>query len=268
MRASREPKLSTEKSPSDKPARQPSRNADYRWAKFDSEAYFQHYYGEPHPDDDRVISLAVAAMKSAPPLGGELDVVDVGTGPNLFPLFCTLPRARRLTAWEYAESNVAWLEAELKRQDTRPQWRHFWQVAREAYAPDFTLPEDPIPLLREKCTIARGSVFDLPERQWQAATMFFCAESITEQQDEFEAACRAYARCVKRGGVLAAAFLARSSGYAVKEARYPALSLSAEKILNVFAPHADSLDAELVGIVPREIRSGYTGLVFMTGRAR
>ena len=186
MSASPEPKLSTEKPPTDKPARQPSRNADYRWAEFNSEAYFQHYYGEPHPDDDRVISLAVAAMKSAPPLGAELDVVDVGTGPNLFPLFCTLPRARRLTAWEYAESNVAWLEAELRRRETRWQWRHFWNVTRAAYAPEYRLPEDPTPLLQEKCTIARGSVFELPERRWDAATMFFCAKSITESRDEFE----------------------------------------------------------------------------------
>jgi SAM-dependent methyltransferase len=260
--------LSTKTPSPDQPARPPSRNADYRWAEFDSEAYFQHYYGDPHPDDDCVIRLAVAAVKSAPPPGGEIDVVDVGTGPNLFPLFCTLPRARRLTAWEYAESNVAWLEAELRRSDTRPQWRHFWQVAREAYAPDFELPDDPIPLLREKCTITRGSVFDLPERSWDAATMFFCAESITESRDEFEAACRSYARCVKPGGLLAAAFLVRSAGYVVAERPFPVLHLSAEAIEQTFARHADILNAEQVGIVEREIRSGYSGFVFITGRAR
>ena len=36
-------------------------NADYQWGQFDPEAYFQHYYGEPHPDDERVIRCAVAA---------------------------------------------------------------------------------------------------------------------------------------------------------------------------------------------------------------
>ena len=85
-------------------------NADYRWDQFDPEAYFQHYYGEPHPDDERMIRCAVAAMKQAPPIGAELDVVDVGTGPSLIPFLCALPRARQLTAWEYAESNIAWLE--------------------------------------------------------------------------------------------------------------------------------------------------------------
>ena len=62
--------------------------------EFNSEAYFQHYYGEPHPDDERVIRCAVEAMKPAPPIGAELDVVDVGTGPKLLLPFCALPRAR------------------------------------------------------------------------------------------------------------------------------------------------------------------------------
>jgi hypothetical protein len=204
----------------------------------------------------------------SPGISADLDVVDVGTGPNLIPFFCALPRARRLTAWEYSESNVAWLEAELKRDDMRPQWRHFWDVTRGAYGQEWQLPENPIPLLREKATVTRGSVFDLPPRTWDAATMFFCAESITERHDEFEAACAVYAGSVKPGGLLAAAFLVRSAGYVVADRPFPVLHLSAEIIEDVFARHADGIKAERIGIVEREIRSGYAGFVFMTGMAR
>jgi hypothetical protein len=245
----------------------PSGNADYQWAKFDSEAYFQHYYGEPHPDDDCVIRFAVEAIKRAAPIDAELDIVDVGTGPSLIPFLCALPRARRLTAWEYAESNVAWLEAELQKRDMRSQWRHFWSVARAAYRPE-TLPDDPMPLLRARSVITRGSVFDLPERSWDAATMFFCAESITERQDEFEAACVAFARSVKAGGMLAAAFLVRSAGYIVADRPFPVLSLTPDFIERVFAENADGVHAELIGIREREIRSGYSGFIFLTGTAR
>ncbi len=260
--------MSANKPPANEPPPPHLGNADYQWAQFDSEAYFQHYYGEPHQDDDQVIRYAVAAMKRAAPLGAELDVIDVGTGPSLIPFFCALPRARRLTAWEYAEGNIAWLESELRRKEMRPQWRHFWNVTREASLPDWRLPDDPMPLLRAKSVVRQGSIFDLPERTWDAATMFFCAESITERQDEFETACAAYARCVKQGGVLAAAFLAHSAGYVVKESRFPALSVSVESILKVFARHADGLKAEAIGIVKRQVRSGYSGLVFLTGNAR
>ncbi len=168
-------------------------NADYQWGQFDPEAYFQHYYGDPHADDDLVTRLAAEVLKRAAPAGNELDVVDIGTGPNLIPFFCALPRAGRLTAWEFAETNVAWLEAELQRDELRPQWRHFWDVARKAYGSDWSLPANPIPALRERCVVTQGSIFDLPPRAWDAASMFFCAESITKRQDEFEAACTAFA---------------------------------------------------------------------------
>lgn len=245
----------------------PTGNADYQWAKFDSEAYFQHYYGEPHPDDDLVIQLMVAAMKAAPPTDAALDMIDVGTGPNLFPLFASMPRAAKLTAWEYAESNVAWLRNELATDEMRPQWRHFWKTTRDAYGRDWALPDNPIPTLREKTNVRQGSIFDLPERRWDAATMFFCAESITGRQDEFEEACARYARCVRPGGALAAAFLVRSGGYVVADRPFPVLHLSAETIDTVFRRHATDVKAELVGIVEREIRSGYSGFIFLTGCA-
>lgn len=268
MTGSRERVVSSEKSPRHELARTAFGNADYQWAEFDSETYFQHYYGQPHPDDDRVVRCAVEAMKQALPAGAELDVVDVGTGPNLIPLFCALPRARRLTAWEYSASNVAWLETEIGRSKMRRQWRHFWGVTREAYLPEHVLPENPMPILRAKTTITQGSIFDLPERNWDAATMFFCAESITGRHDEFEAACAAYARCVKRGGMLAAAFLSGSARYIIAGRPFPILSLSAELIESNFARHATDMKAERIGIVEREIRSGYSGFVFLTGIAR
>jgi hypothetical protein len=200
-------------------------NADYRWAEFDAEAYFQHYYGEPHPDDDQVVRCAVAAMKLALPDGNALEVIDVGTGPNLIPLFCAMPRA----AWEYAPSNIAWLKAELARGDMRPQWQHSWRVTREAYLPEYVLPENPLPVLRAKTDVLQGSIFELLERRWDAATMFFCAEAITGRQDEFEAACAAYARCVKQGGMLAAAFLV-GTRYVIADRQFPILCLSPESI--------------------------------------
>ena len=106
-------------------------NSEFSWDRFDSESYFQHYYGEPHPDDDQVIKLAVAALKKAGASAREpLDVVDVGTGPNFIPLFAALPVAAHLTAWEYSKNNVDWLRAELAKSDMRSQWQHFWGVTR------------------------------------------------------------------------------------------------------------------------------------------
>ena len=245
-----------------------SGNADYQWSNFDSETYFQHYYGEPHADDDHVIRCAVAAMKAIPPSPAGLNIIDVGTGPNLIPFMCTMPRARSLTSWEFAQSNVDWLRADLQREALRPQWQHFWDVTKEAYGADWRLPGNPLPTLAAISRVTRASVFDLPQRRWDAATMFFCAESITEREDEFAAAVAAFAQCVKSGGALAAAFLVRSAGYEVSGHRFPVLHLTPEAIETTFAVHAQNVNAERIGLVEREIRSGYSGFVFLTGRAR
>lgn len=245
---------------------EPKGNAEYQWAQFDSEAYFQHYYGEPHPDDDLVIQRAAAALAKAEPLGAKLDIVDVGTGPNLIPFFSAFPRAAKLTAWEYAESNVAWLKADLKREALRPQWRHFWDVARKAHG--VPLPDNPLPALAAMTDVRQGSIFDLPKARWDAATMFFCAESITERYDEFEHACACFAQCVKPGGALVGAFLVRSGGYVVADRAFPVLHLSSETIAAAFERHATDVVADHIGIVEREIRSGYAGFVLLTGKAK
>ncbi len=243
-------------------------NADYQWDGFDAEQYFQQYYGEPHADDDRVVEFAVGALKRAAPAGNSLDVLDVGTGPSLIPFLCALPRAGSLTAWEYSGANISWLQSELEREELRPQWRHFWDVARRAYGEEWNFPDDPAHALREKKVLTQASIFDLPRANWDAATMFFCAESITKRQDEFEAACAAFAGSVRPGGTLVAAFLAQSEGYVVSDYLYPALHLSPEAIERTFATHANEIAVHAVGIVDQEIRSGYSGLIFLTGTAR
>lgn len=246
------------------PAR--DRNEDFAWARFDPDAYVAHYYSDPHPDDDEVVRRTCAALAAHGRT--DLDVIDVGTGPNLFPLFAALPVARRLTVWEFAESNIAWLRRELDQGVLRAPWEHFWRVAAEAHRTERgSSIADPIGALRDKAEIVQGSIFDLPQRKWDAATMFFCAESITARQDEFERACAAYARAVKPGGVLAAAFLAGSRGYRVAEEDYPAVSITSDSLQQAFQGLAHDLELAGIGAMGEEIRSGYSGMVFLTARA-
>jgi len=110
-------------------------------------------------------------------------------------------------------------------------------------------------------------VYDLPERRWDAATMFFCAESITEKYTEFEAACVRFARAVRPGGSLVAAFLAGSSGYTVADRPFPALRVSEADIHKVFGPVSAEANTLNIGLSEREIRSGYSGMVFLTAKA-
>ncbi len=242
----------------------PQGNEDFAWGDFDPDAYVEHYYGDPHPDDDEVVRLSCQALAGAG--RSDLDFIDVGTGPNLFPLFAALPVSKRLTVWEYAESNIAWMRRELASGVLRSPWTHFWDVARGAHAPSPSIA-NPIAALNDRTEIVQGSIFDLPTHRWDAATMFFCAESITERQGEFERACAAFARCVKPGGVLAGAFLAGSRGYQVAGSDFPALAVTAESVAAAFEPHARAIRTILIGDIGKEIRSGYSGMIFLSAKA-
>lgn len=240
-------------------------NDDFAWSKFDPDAYVAHYYADPHPDDDEVVRMTCAALASAE--RDDLETIDVGTGPNLFPLFAALPVAKRLTVCEYAESNIDWMRRELAQGELREPWTHFWDIARDTHGAKASAIGNPITALRDKCAISQGSIFDLPARQWDAATMFFCAESITEQQAEFERACAAFAGCVREGGVIAAAFLAGSKGYRVGEEDFPAVSVSPDSLEAAFSGLARDIKIVGIGAMAEEIRSGYSGMLFLTARS-
>lgn len=243
-----------------------SKNQDFSWSKFDPEAYVEHYYSDPHPDDDEVLRQTCVAL-AASAGDSEIDVIDIGTGPNLFPLFAALPVSRRQTVWEYAPSNIEWLERELARGQLRPPWTHFWDVARQTGARARGIA-NPVQALAARTEVTQGSIFDVPQRQWDAATMFFCAESITQDQDEFIRACAAFAGAVRSGGVVAAAFLAGSRGYRVGEEDYPAVSVGPQELADAFSGLVDDMRLAGIGNRDEEIRSGYTGMIFMTAKVR
>jgi hypothetical protein len=241
----------------------PVSNTDTIWQAFDPDAYFDHYYSEPHSDDALVARKAGAVLRNFANGRDDVSMLDVGTGANLIPLLAALPIAQSLTAWEYAASNIAWLEAEFQRKELRPQWQHFWSQMVEVYGPDFVSYN-----VAEKlscCARAQqGSIYDLPAAQWDAASMFFCAESITREKSEFAAACNAFVGAVRSGGALVAAFLAHSAGYEVAGVSYPAVPVDEASITAIFAPLCRSLNVENIGLHDIEIRSGYSGMIFLS----
>ena len=239
-------------------------NGGYDWDAFDSEAYLDHYYREPHPDDVELARLTAEAIDAAPPIESALDVIDVGTGPNLFPWLCALPRAKSLTAWEYSRQNVEWLRAELAGGDVRPLWTYYWDVVR----PPEGATSNPVAAIAAIARVEQASIFDLPAASWDVATMFFCAESITRSEDEFAKACAAYAQCVRPGGTLIAAFLDQSRGYVVAERPFPALPVDAEAVGRAFAPFVSEIEIRPIGGTDAETHSGYTGSLFMVARTR
>jgi hypothetical protein len=242
------------------------RNADAPWNEFSSHDYWRRNYSALQPEDREIIRRVSHFLVSA--RAGRPSVrraIDVGAGTNLYPALLMLPWARQILLADFSDSNVSWLHDQLFDKGEQWQWNAFWDEMRTAPGyQDISAPDE---RLREACASERLSVFDLPRAEWDLGTMFFVAESITEDPAEFEAAVAAFVRALTPGAPLAAAFMAGSDGYPVDGTNFPALPVEPGDIrrhltsLGVRELTVDLLETE------HRVRDGYAGMIVATGFA-
>lgn len=245
----------------------PARNAQFPWDDFAADVYHEHNYDSLREDDAEMLGLVASWFDTATatvPAGGELSGLDVGAGPNLYPALSMLPHCREVTLREYSASNAAWLRNATAHLDER--WRPFWDVV----SPDGVHEgfESARARLAERARVDQGSVFDLPEARWDLGTMFFVAESISQDPAEFEAATGAFVRALRPGSPFAAAFMERSVGYEVGGVSFPATSVAEPEINGCLETVATDLKVQRVQVRPAPLRPGYTGYVVAIGRAK
>jgi hypothetical protein len=95
--------------------------------------------------------------------------------------------------------------------------------------------------------------------------MFFCAESITDDSDEFSRACRHLVGSVRAGGDVIATFMGGSTGYATAGRDYPAVPIDEA---DVRAALGDVCEIVRLERIPGgdKLRAGATQMLFLTGR--
>lgn len=197
------------------------------WDQFDSNWHFQHNFDSMRDSDRQILELtseffATHATRTAAPRYG----LDVGPGTNLYPTLAMLRFCRSITLWEWSAANIAWLQQEIR--SFRPSWDLFW--ARLAGSSRDRINANARRRLGQSAVVARGSIFDLPQARWDMGTMFFVAESITSDYDEFRTATRCFIQSLKPGSPFAAAFMEESLDYWVGSDRYPAVPVTIDDI--------------------------------------
>jgi len=258
---------------------------------FSSHDYWRRNYSKLQAEDREIIRrvshFLVSALEGGPPVKR---AIDVGAGTNLYPALLMLPWTEQILLADFSKSNVSWLHDELAGNQAPLPWRRFWSV--RAWL-DFWSPwpwrrfwrqmrktkayrkvSRPRERLREACVGEPGhagveelSVFDLPRARWDLGTMFFVAESITEDPGEFRDAVAAFVGALTPGAPFAAAFMAGSDGYPVDGTHFPALPIKPDDVrqhlieLGVHEPSVELLDTR------NRVRDGYAGMIVATGFA-
>lgn len=244
-----------------------ARNAQFPWDEFAADAYHEHNYDSLREDDAEMLGTVASWFDTATataPARGRLSGLDVGAGPNLYPSLSMLPHCDKITLREYSASNAAWLRTRTAHLD--PSWQPFWDVVSPAG--DHGDFESARARLAERARVDHGSVFDLPEARWDLGTMFFVAESISQDPAEFTAATEAFVRALRSGSPFAAAFMEGSVGYEVGGIAFPAISVGEPEISGCLEAVATDLKVQRVQVRPAPLRPGYTGYVVAIGRAK
>jgi hypothetical protein len=185
----------------------PRRNCDVRWDDFDTGGYLADNYATLHELDRQIINVLSPYYAGLPP-DGLAATLDVGTGPNLYPLMLAAAASRRLESVEPSAANRAYLHT-LCEQGPDDCWHEFWRLCRELNP---ALPVD-LGQVLAGVRIRRGDAFTLPPARYDMVSMFFVAESVTGVREEFEGICRGFASAAAPGGHLVAAFMAGMPSY-------------------------------------------------------
>jgi len=249
------------------------RNAQAPWSRFSSKKYYNHNYKRMQAEDQEIIHRVSLFFAGAfADRDHAQDAIDVGSGSNLYPALLMLPWANHILLTDYSQRNVRWLRRAVRKRRSPWAWQPFWQELKGCKGYDEI--DEPRRHLKKACLgdrkhagIRRHSVFELPEDQWGLGTMFFVAESISEDVAEFRAAMGKFVGALQSGAPFAAAFMAESEGYEVNGTWFPASRITSEQVTECFKEFgANDLTVAMVEALP-EVREGYKGMIVATGIA-
>lgn len=236
------------------------RNAQVDWERWPVEDYVAENYHWLHPADEAVIDHHAACCRRFAPDSLECSL-ELGAGPNLYPLMLAAGVSRRVEAVEPSAANVAYLRRQLRKPD--PHWEPFFDRCRARGAARKATLREALARVR----VYRGDASSLPSSRYQLASMNFVAESVTEDRGEFADLCRAFVRAVVPGGQLIAAFMEGMRCYSIgSQSSWPGVPVDSDLVRDVFAPLTESLTVSRIGVDPTLPHYGHTGMVLMTAR--
>ena len=237
------------------------RNSDADWDRWPVATYVDELYRAVQPDDDAVLVHHSAFYRRFPP-GAFARSLELGAGPNLYPLMLAAAVSRDIEVVEPSAASVAYLEGQL-RDGPDPSWELFHRRCRSLQpALPGTLGET---LARVR--VRRGGALDLTPGTYDLASMHFVAESATEDADEFRSLCRAWVESVRPGGRLVGAFMENMGRYRIGDGPdWPGYPVDSGVVRAVFEPMTEELVIDRVDGVATSAGYQTTGMVLLTAR--
>lgn len=239
------------------------RNADANWDQWPVEVYLNENYRQVHSCDAAVIEHHSAFYRRFP-AASIATSIELGAGPNLYPLMLGAAASRQIDALEYSLANATYLRRQLS-DGADASWQAFYTRCRELN-PD--LPSRLATALT-RVRVQQGDVRAVKTGRYDLASMNFVAESISEDRAEVASFCRTFTRSVRPGGYLVAAFMENMARYHLGDgSHWPGYPTDSADIDEFFAPYTDELAITRIDSDPSLPAYGYTGMILLTARRR
>jgi hypothetical protein len=243
----------------------PIRNDAVQWSDFDADEYYKFNYRSVLPEDEQIIQCASKFLiEACGPPSAARRAVDVGAGANLYPSLLMIPWAERIVLTEYAPDNIDWLRKNVADGLDDWPWQPFWDLVADL--PGYRSVDDPRRRLAAVQQIRTLSIFDLPPRAWDLGSMFFVADGMTTDEEEFECAVRAFLDALLPGSPFLMAFMEGSGGYDVRGIRFPSVRVTEGSLDSLLAnlPITGASVLRTDNSV-RRLRTGYDAMLLVTG---
>lgn len=236
-------------------------NLDYDWEQFDCDAYVLSNYSHIS-NPDRVILEHLIDLHRGLPIGGEM--IEIGAGPNLFPLIVASVYRDRILVTDISDVNLSYLKHQIALPVVSEPW-NLWLSLIQTLSGTYKQLGSNLNFLQDRCTFERLSVFDLPESCYDFSSMHFVAESITDDSCEFVLASEKALRCLRSGGTFVASFMLSSSGYSTGSIDFPAKKIDANEVLSVLSKESSELNHVVLEGPENVVREGHTGILLAFG---
>lgn len=241
----------------------PQRNGDANWNLWPVPHYLAENYRDLHPCDAAILEHHSAFYRRWEPDSIRRSV-EIGAGPNLYPLMLAAGASCRIDAVEPSAASRAYLQGQLDA-GADASWQPFYDRCLELNP---TLPASLAGAL-SRVSVHTGSCLELPADGYDSASMTFVAESVTEDPAEFTAFCHAFISAVRPGGHLIAAFMENMGRYQFGDGSdWPGCPIDGDDVHEVFQPHTDQLTIRRIDADPSLPDYGYTGMLLLTARRR
>jgi hypothetical protein len=237
------------------------RNRDVDWDVWPVADYLNENYRRLHAADIAVIEHHSAVYRELPVDGVDRSL-ELGAGPNLYPLMLAAAAARRIEAVEPSAAGLAYLRKQLSYGADR-DWEAFYTCCRRNNA---VLPPRLADAL-SRVEVVAGGASSLPVSWYGSGSMNFVAESVTEDRAEFVAICHAFVHSVRPGAPLVASFMENMGQYRIAGGPlWPGYPVTGETICEVFEDATVDLHVTRIDADPDLPEWGYTGMVLMSAR--